>query len=375
MRVGGGRPGSWSLAARLMIAQGLVLVAGILTAALVALVVGPPLFHEHLLQSGQGADASELAHIERAYASATTLTLLAALAIAAASAVAVTWYLTSRLTSPLTALADAASRLSQGDYDVRVQPLGGGPEFDVLAASLNDAAHRLQTTEVTRRRLLADLAHELRTPLATTTAFLDALDDHVTAWDADTSRVLHANIARLSRLADDVALVSRAEEHRLDLHPDLVDVPDLLRAVAASVAPRFAEKGVTLAVEPGRMPGRRSANLVADRERLEQVLGNLLTNALRHTPRGGSVTLAAHQDADTLRLVVTDTGEGIAPDQLPHIFERFYRGDAARSGDTQGSGIGLTIARGIVTAHGGTLTAFSAGAGRGATFEVTLPLR
>ncbi len=365
---------SWPLATRLMIAQALVLVAGILTAALVALIIGPPLFHQHLAESGLGPDAAALGHIEQAYASATALTLLAALTIAAASAVGVTWYLTTRISAPLTALADAASRLSKGDYDVRIPPLTGGPEFDVLAASLNDAALRLQTTETTRRRLLADLAHELRTPLATTTAFLDALDDGVARWDAETSEVLHASTARLSRLAEDISLVSRAEEHRLDLHLDVVDVPDLLNAVAASVAPAYADKGVHLAVESFQT-GRRPPTLVADRERIEQVLGNLLANALRHTPEGSSVTLAAHADANSVRLMVTDTGEGIPAEQLPHIFERFYRGDAARTRDTRGSGIGLTIARGIATAHGGTLTAHSEGANRGAVFELTLPVR
>ncbi len=368
------RPRAWSLATRMMIAQGLVLVAGILTAALVAQIVGPPLFHYHLIQAGQGADTTELAHIEQAYVSATTLTLLAALAIAAASAVGVTWYVTTRFTAPLTVLADAASRLSEGDYDVRIPPLVGGPEFGVLAASLNVAAHRLQTTEVTRRRLLADLAHELRTPLATTTAYLDALDDGVATWDADTSRVLRAGTARLSRLAEDMALVSRAEEHRLDLHPVGIDVSDLLRAVADSVAPAYADKGVTLVVQPAGASGRRTGiRLLADRERIEQVLGNLLANALRHTPSGGTVTLAAQEDADMVRVSVTDTGEGIPAEQLPHIFERFYRGDTARTRDTRGSGIGLTIARGIATAHGGTLTAHSEGPGRGASFELTLP--
>ncbi len=366
---------SWSLATRLMIAQALVLVAGILTAALVAQIVGPPLFHKHLLESGQAVTSAELVHIERAYASATTLTLLAALIIAATSAVAVTWYVTHRLTAPLTVLADAAGRLSHGDYDVRIPTLDAGPEFDVLAASLNDAAQRLQTTEVTRRRLLADLAHELRTPLATTTAYLDALDDGVAVWDADTSQVLRGSTARLSRLADDMAMVSRAEERRIGLHRAPVDLTDLLDAVAASIGPAFADKGVRLVVEPVRSAGRRPARprLEADRERLEQVLGNLLANALRHTPTGGTVTLEAHDEGDTVRIRVADTGEGIAAEQLPHVFERFYRGDAARTRDSRGSGIGLTIARGIAAAHGGTLTAHSDGPGTGAVFELTLP--
>ncbi|MDA8439836.1 MAG: ATP-binding protein [Propionibacterium sp.] len=367
---------SWSLAVRLMVAQGLVLVAGILTAALVAQIVGPPLFHYHLLAAGQTVTSGELVHIERAYASATTLTLLAALFIAAVAAVGVTWYVTTRLTAPLTVLAEAAGRLSQGDYDVRIPTLDAGPEFDVLATSLNDAAHRLQTTEVTRRRLLADLAHELRTPLATTTAYLDALDDGVATWDADTSRVLRASTTRLSRLADDMAMVSRAEEHRIELHRGPLDPAELLDAAAASARPGYADKGVRLIVEPVRSAGRRPARprLEADQERLEQVLGNLLTNALRHTPAGGTVTLAAREDDGVVRITVTDTGEGIPPGQLPHVFERFYRGDAARTRDSGGSGIGLTIARGIATAHGGTLIAHSDGPGMGAVFELTLPL-
>lgn len=365
---------SWSLSSRLMIAQALVLVAGVITAALVAQIVGPPLFHEHLLRAGQNVTAEQLLHIERAYASATTLTLLAALVIAAAAAVGVTWFVTTRLTAPLRVLADAAGRLSQGDYDVRLPALDAGPEFDVLAASLNDAAHRLQTTEVTRRRLLADLAHELRTPLATTTAYLDALDDGIATWDDDTARVLRANTARLARLAEDMAMVSRAEEHRLVLHPVPIDVGALLDDVVASAGPAYADKGVRLVVDPSddrRRPAR--SVLLADRERLDQVLGNLLTNALRHTPSGGVVTITARSHDDRTAITVRDTGDGIPPDRLPHIFERFYRGDASRTRDERGSGIGLTIARGIAMAHGGTLTAHSDGPGTGATFELDLP--
>lgn len=358
-----------SLATRLLLAQGLVLVASILTAALVAAVVGPPLFHQHLIEAGHSPHAPELTHIERAYRDASVISLGVALVIALACALSVTWYLTRRIQRPLTLLTDAAREMSGGHYTTRVAVAGAGPELSSLGDAFNAMAARLESTEDTRRRLLSDLAHELRTPIATIGAYLDGLEDGVARWGPDTAHVMRDQTDRLVRLAEDIDDVSRAEEGRLVLEKSPYPVDDLLYAASRAVASTFAEKGVALITIP------TPATLVidVDRERFAQVLGNLLGNALRHTPRDGTVTVFAEGTDRSVVVTVTDTGEGMAVEQLPHVFERFYRGDNARDRGSRGSGIGLTISKAIVDAHGGTLTASSPGVGLGSTFVVTLP--
>lgn len=367
-----------SLRTRLLLAQGIVVTAGVFTAALVAAIAGPPIFHQHLIESGHPANSPELEHIETAYSSANTIALGTAMVIALTAAGLVTWYLTRRMTRPLADLAEVARSLSQGDYAARAPQLGAGPEIDGLAATFNDVATRLQTTEDTRRRLLADLAHEMRTPLSTIGAYLDGLDDGVTDWTPDTARVLRDQSSRLIRLSEDIGEVSRAEEGRLDLERVPVSVDDVIWAAAQGVRTGYAAKGVNL-LTPDRQGGRadgRATGLVvsADRARVLQVLANLLTNALRHTPPGGTVTVGVVKASRGLVVLeVADTGEGIPAEQLPHIFERFYRGDTARDRDHGGSGIGLTIALSVALAQGGTLDAASDGPGRGSTFRLTLP--
>ncbi len=358
-----------------MLAQGLVLLAGVLTAALVAALAGPPIFHSHLLEAGQAPDPAQLDHIEEAYVSASTIALGTALAIALTAAGFVTWYIARRMTRPLEQLAAVARRLSDGDYAARAPRFGAGPEISALTTTINDVAARLQTTEDTRRRLLADLAHELRTPLATIGAYLDGLDDGVTAWTPQTSRVLRDQAERLGRLAEDLAEVSRAEEGHLGLDLAPTRVSELVSASAQGVQAGYAAQGVQLRVlGPADDGGDVAAAVVTvDRDRILQVLTNLLTNALRHTPAGATVTVGAAVTSRAVTITVTDPGEGISPEALPHVFERFYRADAARDRQSGGSGIGLTIARAIAVAHGGTLEAASGGPGLGATFTLTLP--
>ena len=365
-RSAGGR----GIASRLLLAQGLVLVAGILTAALVAVLVGPPLFHQHLLEAGHAPDSPEIAHIERAYQAANMVSLGVAMALAVTCALAVTWHLTRRLQRPLTLLTRAAREMSRGHYQTRVPVAGAGPELDTLAAAFNAMAIRLETSEQTRRRLLSDLAHELRTPIATIGAYLDGLEDGVTEWGPATARVLRDQADRLARLATDIDEVSRAEEGRIVLQRTTAPAGDLVWAAAQTARAAYMDKGVNLLTDSSAAAG---AVVDVDRQRIAQVLGNLLTNALRHTPPGGTVTVSAAAAGDEVTLSVADNGEGIAPEQLPHVFERFYRGDSARSRDARGAGIGLTIAKALVDAHAGAATADSPGPGRGATFVITLP--
>ncbi|WP_353510272.1 HAMP domain-containing sensor histidine kinase [Intrasporangium sp.] len=363
----GGRGG---LASRLLLAQVLVLGASVVTAGAVAALFGPPLFHEHLLEAGQAPDSPQLAHIEQAYRDASLVSLAVALVIALACAAAVTWYVTRRMQAPLDALANAAREVSRGHFGARVGPLGAGTEFDELGHAFNLMARQLEQTEDTRRRLLSDLAHELRTPIATLTVYCEGLRDGVTTWNADTERVMTEQTERLARLAADLDDVSRAEEGRLALDLSPTPVPELIWSAAEARREAFARQGVELHVRPDAAP---DVHVEADPRRIGQVLDNLLANALRHTPRGGAVQLSARAVHDAVEIVVADTGDGMSADQLPHVFERFYRGDTARDRDRGGSGLGLTISRAIADAHRGSLVASSAGPGEGSTFTLTLP--
>lgn len=359
------------LASRLMLAQVLVLVASILTAGLVALFVGPPLFHQHLLETGHAEDSPELSHIEQAYRDASVVSLGVALVIALVCAAAVTWYVTRRLQAPLVVLTDAATELSRGHLGTRVPESGSGTEFDTLGGAFNLLAGQLEQTEDTRRRLLSDLAHELRTPITTLKLCCEGLRDGVTAWNAHTDRIMTEQTDRLARLSEDIDDVSRAQEGRMALELDVVPVGELIWSASLVQREAFTRRGVNLVADAESAPG---VAVDVDRRRIGQVLDNLMRNALRHTPEGGSVRLFARQNANEVEIVIADTGEGIPPDQLSHVFERFYRGDTARDRDRGGSGVGLTISRAIVDAHGGGLTASSDGPGRGATFTIALPV-
>ena len=359
------------LASRLMLAQVLVLVASILTAGLVALFVGPSLFHQHLLETGHAADSPELTHIEQGYRDASVISLGVALVIALVCAAAVTWYVTRRLQAPLVVLTDAARELSRGHLSTRVPESGSGTEFDTLGGAFNLMAGQLEQTEDTRRRLLSDLAHELRTPITTLKLCCEGLRDGVTTWDERTDRMMTEQTDRLARLSEDIDDVSRAQEGRMALEKDVVPVGELIWSASQTQREAFTRRAVNLVAEAESAPG---VAVDVDRRRMGQVLDNLLANALRHTPAGGSVRLFARQTSNEVEIVITDTGEGIPPDQLSHVFERFYRGDTARDRDRGGSGIGLTISRAIVDAHGGGVTASSDGPGRGATFTIALPV-
>jgi signal transduction histidine kinase len=198
---------------------------------------------------------------------------------------------------------------------------------------------------------------------------VDAAEDGVSVADEETWVVLRAQTSRLRRLAEDIAAVSLAEEHQLDLHPRRLPAEDLVRAAVAAVQPRYTAKGVPLHERLGGAVG----DVKADPDRMGQVLSNLLDNALRHTAAGGMVTVSVDRTASGVRFIVSDTGDGILAEHLPHVFERFYRAGPARDRDRGGSGIGLAIARAIVVGHGGQITAASDGPGRGATFTVSLP--
>ena len=361
----------YGLATRLLLAQVVVLLASLLTAGLVALLLGPSLFHAHVLQVRPVWDPAELEHIEQGFRDASFVALSAGLLISLACAVGVTWWLTRGMQRTLDALTTAAAEVSRGHLSARVASAGGGAELDTLAGAFNLMAGQLEATEATRRRLLSDLAHELRTPISTIQLCCEGLSDGVLQWDEGTERILTEHTARLARLAGDIDDVSRAEEGRLELNPTSIAVSELVCSAVQAQQDAFAQLGVTLTGEPHQAG---EAVVVVDVHRLRQVLDNLLRNALRHTSAGGAVVVSARRAGEVVEVIVTDSGDGISAEQLPHVFERFYRGDTARDRDHGGSGIGLTISRAIADAHGGSLTASSAGPGRGSSFTLRLPV-
>lgn len=364
-----GRRGS--LAARLLGAQSLVLLAGAATTWVVASMVAPGTFHTHLQHAGVGHTAAEAIHVERAFNDSLLIALGVALVTSVLMALGVTAYFTRRVQRSTAAVAESAVDIASGQYRARVPSPGLGSEFDLLATTINELAERLGDVETTRRRILADLAHEMRTPLASIEAHLEAVEDGVRELDEATLAVLHSDTRRLQRLAEDISAVSQAEEGRLESRPVPTMAGTLLESAAAAARDAFDAKGVELLVDADTVAGP----VLVDPQRMAQVLGNLLDNALRHTPPGGTVKLTVGQpDRRWVELKVGDTGEGIDPAHLPHVFERFYRADAARARSRGGSGIGLTISRALVEAHGGRLSASSEGLGAGATFTVRLPV-
>lgn len=356
------------LVVRLLAANGLVIAAGSVTLATVALLVSPALFRRHVGPLIGPVTEVVGRHLDEALTTALLLSLAIAMVIAAAVAAVVSWVLSSRLARPIEDLSAAADRVAHGDMTARAPRPPAVDELTALTVAFNDMAASLQHTQDTRRQLLSDLAHELRTPLSTVEGYLEGLVDGVVDPDPETFATLQQAAGRLRRLVDDVAVVSRAEEGQLDLERRLVEPGQLVDGVEATTKGAYSRAGIGLDVDVAR-----GLPLVdVDPERIHQVLANLLDNARRHTPTGGRVMMRATLEASGVVITVEDTGEGMSADQLARVFERYYRGDAARASGT-GTGIGLTIARGIARSHGGTLTADSAGPGQGSTFALRLP--
>jgi signal transduction histidine kinase len=357
-----------SLTAKLLAAQLAVIVAGAATLALVALLLGPTLFHRHIRAALGYVPPTVLHHLDQAFGESLAVSLALGIAAATVAAALIAWLASTRIVRPVHDIAGAARRVSRGDYNARVA-VAGDDELTILGRAFNDMAGSLGTAEERRRRLLADVAHELRTPLATLDAHLEGLADGVVEPSTATWQLLRGETARLRRLSEDISRVSQAEERQLDLQIERTEVLRLLGDATTAAGPAYAAKGVALTLAPNG----DAVAVSVDRDRIGEVFANLLENALRHTPTGGRVTLAAADNGDSVLVTVEDTGEGLDPGELDRIFERFYRTDTARSRDRGGSGIGLTISRALIEAHGGELWAESDGHGQGARFLIRLP--
>ncbi len=354
---------------RLFAAMTLVVVAGAVTLLVVSLLLAPQVFHSHLGMVQGPISADLQTHIDEAFAQAVLLSLAVGVAVALVAALTVTWLVSRRVADPIVVVAGAAARVAAGDLTARVPTPGLSLELTQLADSFNAMTARLAGTEQMRKRLIGDLAHELRNPLASLQATVEAVADGVVPADATTWTTLAEQTGRLQRLVDDMAAVSRAEERQLDLRLARTDAGQLARDAVNEVQARYDAGGVTLTLRTD--PGLR--DVTVDRHRMAEVLANLLANSLRHTTSPGGVAVAVRIERESVVIEVADTGEGFDPAYADRIFERFYRGDASRRREQAGSGVGLTIARAIVAAHDGKLTASSKGPGTGATFTVRLP--
>jgi two-component system OmpR family sensor kinase len=273
------------------------------------------------------------------------------------------------LTAPLNNLAEAAKSISTRDLSQRVEEKGSD-EMIAVSRSFNQMATDLEQAEQLRRNLLADVAHELRSPLTVLRGNLRAILDDVFPCDNNEIARLYEHTRFLSRLVNDLHELAQAEAKQLPLDLQETDLVQLITTTSDTFRPDAEARQITLRTD-------LSADLPpvqVDAARLRQVLQNLLANALRHTPSGGVITIGAKSDTGIVCLAVSDTGEGIPPDHLPHIFDRFYRADPARTRDKGGAGLGLAITRAIVEAHGGRISADSTGiAGEGTTFTIELP--
>ncbi len=273
-----------------------------------------------------------------------------------------------QITSPLRVLSQSAQAISGGDLGRRVQ-IRTDDEIGRVAHSFNQMAESLAQADTLRRNIIADIAHELRTPLTVIQGNLEALMDGVYDLTPENVATIHKQSVVLSRLVADLRDLALAEAGQLRLERNPVSLPLVIAQVGEGLEVQAREKGVMLKTEiADRLP-----QIEADEQRIAQVLYNLMTNALRHTPAGGTITTSAELREGYVQVSVRDTGTGIAPEDVPHVFERFYRADHSRARSTGGSGLGLTIAKQIVEAHGGQIWAQSQ-LGLGSTFAFSLPL-
>jgi signal transduction histidine kinase len=288
--------------------------------------------------------------------------------IAIGIAFVMTFLLAHRILAPVKSLSTAARRIGRGDFSQRLRVNDKG-ELGELAVAFNSMSDDLERAERLRRNLVADTAHELRTPLSNIRGYLEAIRDDVVKPDTKTINSLYEEVTLLTRLVEDLQELALAEANQLQLVRQPEDIAGVIDQAVSAAGAAAISRSVHLMTAPGvRLPV-----CDIDSQRIKQVLHNLLDNAIVHTPSGGTITVTASLQGDMVEISVTDTGEGIPADELPNIFERFYRVDKSRSRATGGHGLGLTIARRLVEAHGGNISA-SSQPGKGSRFSFTVPV-
>ena len=362
---------------KLFVSYLLVILVGMAVVASAVEYLMPGAFARHLaamaasMQGDSPALAEDLfANFRHAVNESLALSVLAAFL----AAVVVSVVISRQIMTPVRHMMAASQRIADGHYRERVAVPDGVAwesldELGRLAVSFNQMAARLEQIEATRRELIGNVAHELRTPLATVKATMEGVIDGVLPADASTFQHISRETDRMQRLVYDLQQLSQVEGGAFELHLQPIPVARLVQTAIARLSVQFEEKGVLLTTDvPDDLPPAH-----IDEDRIGQVLLNLVGNALQYTPAGGRVSIAARLQGAELRISVLDTGIGIGAEHLPYLFTRFYRVDRSRSRAGGGSGVGLTIARHLVEAHGGRVWAASPGPGQGSTFTLTLP--
>lgn len=318
------------------------------------------------LYINRGAPEVDIASLQLVYNSLGRFFLWGGL-VAVAIALLLTFFLSRRILSPVKALTSAAERVGRGDFSQRVKTKDKG-ELGELARTFNSMSDDLERAEKLRQNMVADIAHELRTPLTNVQGYLEALRDGVIEPNAETLRSLSEEATLLARLVDDLQELSLAEAGELKLNCQAEDIAELIKQTVVAMQAQAKAKGISVTVDLPELP---LGNI--DSRRISQVLRNLLENAVAHTAKRGAIAVTAQQKDKWIEISVTDDGEGIPAKDLPNIFERLYRVDKSRARATGGSGLGLTIAKRLVEAHGGSISAQSK-PGKGSRFSFTIPV-
>ena len=367
-----------NLSIKFFISYLVVIIIGILVLVTAAEFTVPGAFERHIAEmvSVMGPEAKQMENdLFLNFRKAVDESLIFSAVAASIAAIVVSLFVSRQVILPIRRIKTASQSIADGNYDERVQ-IPEGPfnrrldELGQLSVSFNQMAAKLEKAETLRQQLIGDIAHELRTPLSTIKGYMEGLMDGVlTAGDATYLQV-HQEAERLQRLVDDLQDLNRVEAGVFNLNLEMTSVDDLLKSTVKRLERQFEEKGVAVELETeDDLPKIR-----VDRDRLGQVLLNIIGNSLQYTPAGGTVTTKARQQEQEILITIMDTGIGIASENLSRIFTRFFRVEKSRSRAGGGSGIGLTISKHLVEAHGGTIIAESDGLGKGSRFTISLPL-
>lgn len=360
------------LGAKLFVAFLAVVLLGMVVLAVAIQFTAPTAFTRHMGQGlgpGMGMGPGMMQTVYSDFRSGVNEALGVAVLAAVIVAAGFSFALSRRIIAPLREMTTASRRIAEGKYDERVA-VKSADELGQLGESFNQMAAQLEHVEAMRRQLIGDVSHELRTPLTAIKGSMEGLMDGVLPADAETYQQIHAEADRLGRLVDDLQELSRVEARAVPLDIREVDLSALVATTLKRLTPTARAKRIALTFSGPRDDVR----FLADEDRLGQVLTNLVANGIQYSPEGGAVTISAERKNGELQIAVMDTGVGIPPEHLTHIFDRFYRVDKSRSRAAGGgSGIGLTIAKHLVEAHGGKIWAESEGKGKGSRFVFTIP--
>jgi two-component system sensor histidine kinase BaeS len=365
------------LGAKLFLSYFAIIVVGVVILILASQFILPTAFNRHMMNTemmdggmmGMGG-SNPMPQLYVDFRASFNEALMYAALAAMIAAMLLSFLFSRHVIAPVQAMSIATQRIADGRYDERV-PVNGADELAQLALYFNQMAEKLNQVESMRRRLIGDVSHELRTPLTAIKGSMEGLMDGVLPANDETFQQIHSEADRLNRLVDDLQELSRVEAHAYELDIRSLDVSSLMKTVTKRLAPQAESKHILLDLDLNPGP----PHVLADEDRIVQVLTNLTGNALQYTPERGKITISAKRINNEIQFSVHDTGIGIPPEHLSHIFDRFYRVDKSRSRQAGGgSGIGLTIARALVEVHGGRIWAESEGEGQGSTFAFTLPV-